>query len=236
MPSYPDLSSETVELTEIPVSNKPTATSRASMSSLDRTLQAAEADLQEDDKNTPSLSTDMENMASSASNIEKVREILFGGYVRDYDKRIKRLEERSIQENQHLRDDMLQRLKSLEDLFTRETDSLAEKAKVDRQERITVYQDLAQELNILKNELNNRFTQVDEQIIKEVKQLRQQFHTKSQELALQIRQQNDNLVSFIKQEVAQLQEEKVNRSDLASFFTEFAFRLSRDLNRTPEKT
>lgn len=204
----------------------------ATLTSLDRSLQAAEADLQQEGRDAAQID---DAVASNSSHIEKIREILFGHYARDYDKRLGRLTDRYSQESQHLRDDILQRLKALEDMFTREADSLAEKAKVDRQERITAHQDLSQELTILKNELNVRFTQIDEQLIKEVKQLRQQFHNKTQELALQMRQMNDTLVAMIKQEVAQINEEKVNRGDLASFFTEFAFRLSRDLNRPTDK-
>jgi hypothetical protein len=206
----------------------PNRANTTTLSSLDRSLQAAEADLQQDERNAAQVD---DSLASNSSHIEKVREILFGHYARDYDKRLTRLTDRHSQESQHLRDDMLQRLKALEDMFTRESDSLAEKAKIDRQERITAHQDLTQEITILKNELNARFTQMDEQFVKEIKQLRQQLHTKTQELALQMRQMNDTLVAMVKQEVAQINEEKVNRGDLASFFTEFAFRLSRDLNR-----
>ncbi len=208
----------------------PNRANSTTLSHLDRSLQAAEADLQLDERNAAQVD---DSLASNSSHIEKVREILFGHYARDYDKRLSRLNDRHSQESQHLRDDILQRLKALEDMFTREADSLAEKAKIDRQERITTHQDLSHEITILKNELNTRFTQMDEQFVKEIKQLRQQLHTKTQELALQMRQMNDTLVAMIKQEVAQINEEKVNRGDLASFFTEFAFRLSRDLNRAP---
>lgn len=205
----------------------PNRMNTTTLTNLDRSLQAAEADLQSEER---SANQTDETLASNSSHIEKVREILFGHYARDYDKRLTRLNERHAQESQHLRDDILQRIKALEDMFTRESDSLAEKAKLDRQERISAHQDLVHELSILKNEFGARATQMDDQFTKEIKQLRQQFHNKAQELALQMRQMNDNLVSMIKQEVAQINEEKVNRGDLASFFTEFAFRLSRDLN------
>lgn len=210
----------------------PNRSTTTTLTSLDRSLQAAEADLKQDERNAAQVD---DALTSSSSHIEKVREILFGHYARDYDKRLGRLTDRYSQESQHLRDDMLQRLKALEDMFTREADSLAEKAKVDRQERITANHDLTHELTILKNELNVRFTQMDEQFVKEIKQLRQQYHSKTQEISLQMRQMNDMLVAMIKQEIAQIHEEKVNRGDLAAFFTEFAFRLSRDLNRPADK-
>jgi hypothetical protein len=164
-------------------------------------------------------------------NIDQVRDILFGGQMRDYEKRFKRVEERFAQESLHLRDDIIQRLRVLEERINGEVESLAEKTKVDRQERLIAQQDFRQELSALKNELNTRLTQLDEQITKELKNLRQQTHTKFQEVTLQMRQQNETLTTLITQEVAHLHEDKVSRGDLAAFFNEMAVRLTRNLER-----
>jgi hypothetical protein len=175
-----------------------------------------------------------EAMGGKIGNIDQMRDILFGGQMRDYEKRFKRLEERFTQESMHVRDDIIQRLRVLEERVNGEVESLAEKAKIDRQERLLAQQDFRQELSALKNELNTRLTQLDEQIAKEIKNFRQQTHSKFQELAMQLRQQNETLTTLITQEVAQLHEEKVNRSDLAAFFNELAVRLSRNLERTAD--
>jgi uncharacterized membrane-anchored protein YjiN (DUF445 family) len=172
-------------------------------------------------------------VAANIGNLDKIREILFGGQTRDYEKRFRRLEERLSQENVQLRDELLQRVKSLEDLLMSETESLTEKMKLERQERYEANQDFIRELNTLKTEINNRFVQLDEQVSKDIKQLRQQFQSQLQELIVQLRQQKDNLTSLIRQEVAQLKEEKLARSDLAAFFTEFALRLNKDFNTNP---
>lgn len=171
---------------------------------------------------------------AKVGNIDQVRDILFGGQMRDYEKRFKRLEERFAQESLHLRDELMQRLKVMDERIEGEIESLSEKAKIDRQERLSVQQDIQHELTALKADLNTRLIQLDEQFTREVKNLRQQTHNKFQETTLQIRQQGEVLTALINQEVNQLQEEKVSRTDLATFFNELAVRLSRNIERGNE--
>jgi DNA repair exonuclease SbcCD ATPase subunit len=175
-----------------------------------------------------------ESMGTSVGNVDKIRDILFGGQMRDYEKRFKRLEERFSQDQMNFREDIVQRLHQLEERLQGEIDTLDGKTKTDRQERLQVQQDLESEIKGLKNELNTRLTQLDEQLSKDLKNLRQQMLNKFQELALQLRQQNDNLTNLLNQEVAQLQEDKVNRSDLATFLNEMAVRLTRNYDASSE--
>ena len=177
-----------------------------------------------------------ETMAANVGNVDKIRDILFGGQMRDYEKRFKRLEERFTQENMLFREDMLQRIKVIEDRIEGDIDNVVEKAKVDRQERILAQQDLQREIATLRNEINNRLNQLDEQVAKEIKNLRQQTLNKFQELSLQLRQQSDLLTSMFNQELSQLQEDKVNRSDLATFFNEIAVRLTRNAGEPGKKS
>lgn len=204
-----------------------------SMSALDEQLRAVENTLQQDDKVDGKLGNGLDSFDESSANmgnIDKIREILFGGYVRDYDRRFKRLEDRLSQEQGHLREDISQRIRAMEELLNNELDNLAEKSKAERQERQLAYQDLKNDLGALRSETTSRLNQLDEQISRDIKQVRQQVQGKHQEISTLLRQQVEMLLSLVKQEVAQLQEEKVSRSDLASFFSEFAMRLNRDFN------
>ena len=205
----------------------------ATVGSLDSQLRAAEHSLQEEALAEPRLPEEEASAAAAGGNVDKIRDILFGTQMRDYERRFKRTEDRFSKENAHLRDDMGQRIRALEELINSELDSLSDKVKVERQERQTMYQELQQEITSLKNELNNRITQLDELFSKDMKQLRQHMHNKFQEINNQMRQQNDTISTLMKQEVSQLREDKVDRSDLASFFTEFALRLNKDFN--PDK-
>jgi hypothetical protein len=201
----------------------------STIDAVDEKLRAAELSLQREEAvSAKAAELPPDPASTNIGNIDKIRDILFGGYMRDYDKRFRRFEEHLTQARLQLRDELLQRIKSLEDMLTSETETLIEKNKVERQERYDGQQELARELSSLKNEINNRIAQLDEQTTKDMKQLRQQTHNRLQELTVQVRQQGDNLAMLIKQESAQLREEKVGRSDLAAFFTEFAMRLNKD--------
>lgn len=203
---------------------------------MDEKLRAAELSLQRDDALvTKPAEVPPDPASMNIGNIDKIRDILFGGHMRDYDKKFKRLEEHLTQARSQLRDELLQRIKSLEDMLVSETETLIEKDKVERQERYDGQQELTREVAALKNELNTRISQLDEQFSKEVKQFRQQMHNRLQELSMQLRQQGDGLTLFMKQELTQLREDKVSRSDLASFFTEFAMRLSKDFTAKLEQ-
>ena len=71
----------------------------------------------------------------SAGNIDKVRDILFGGQMRDYERRFQRLEGRLTQEIGQLKDDVRQRLAALEQFMKQEAASLADRITTEHDER-----------------------------------------------------------------------------------------------------
>jgi ElaB/YqjD/DUF883 family membrane-anchored ribosome-binding protein len=222
------------------IQDQPTHSGSVNASVLEKKLRLAESQLQQPDTNQ-NLSNGELNFAETmgmgaggAGGIDKIRDMLFGGQMRDYDKRFKRLEERFAQDNINFREDIFQRLKVLEERIEGEFDSLSEKSKAERQERLTGIQDLEHEIKSLKNELNTRLTQLDEQVARDIRNLRQQTLNKFQELSLQMRQQTDNLTNLLNQEVTQLQDEKVNRTDLAAYFHDMAVRLTKNYENQTE--
>ena len=201
---------------------------------LDQKLRDAESSLQLLENTQTQALAMAESVGTGVGSVDKIRDLLFGGQMRDYDKRFKRLEEHVAQESRNFRDDVFQRIKVLEERMDGEIDSLTEKAKLDRQERQSSMADLERDIKALKQELNARFTQLDEQISRDLRNLRQQTLNKFQELTMQLRQQSDSLTGLINQEVAFLQDEKVNRSDLAAFFNEMAVRLTKNYEEMSE--
>ena len=62
---------------------------------------------------------------SEAGNVDKIREILFGGNMRDYDKRFSRLEERLAKESSDLRSETKKLFESLEAFVKKEFEALS---------------------------------------------------------------------------------------------------------------
>jgi hypothetical protein len=63
------------------------------------------------------------------ANVDKIRDILFGSQMRDYDKRFGRLEERLAKAADALRDDLKKRFDSLESFVQQEVESLHKRQK-----------------------------------------------------------------------------------------------------------
>jgi len=203
---------------------------------LDKKLRDAEASLQQLEDTKSNAMAMAETMgAAGLGNVDKIRDILFGGQMRDYDKRFKRVEDRFIQENMNFREEISQRIKVLEERMDSEIDSLTEKSKLERQERQSALTEVERDIKSLKNEMNSRLTQMDEQVSRDLRNLRQQTLSKFQELSMQLRQQNDSLTNLINQEVTQLHDDKVNRSDLATYLNEIAVRLTKNYENSHDE-
>lgn len=66
---------------------------------------------------------------ATAGNIDKVRDILFGAQMRDYEKRFARLEERLQKATSDLKDDLKKRFDSLESYVKKEGESLIDQLR-----------------------------------------------------------------------------------------------------------
>lgn len=71
----------------------------------------------------------------SAANLDKVRDLIFGGQMRDYDRRFTALEERIVKETADLRDEVRKRLSAIEGLISREVDALNDRLKAEQEDR-----------------------------------------------------------------------------------------------------
>ena len=67
--------------------------------------------------------------------MDKIRDILFGSQMRDYDKRFTRLEERLSQDAITLREELKKRLDTLEAFVRQEGESLSQRLKNEKTER-----------------------------------------------------------------------------------------------------
>src|SRR5580704_1985952 len=70
-----------------------------------------------------------ETAEASGASVEKIRDILFGSQIKNYDTRFARLEEALARQTSEIKDTMQRRLDSLEAFFKSETGSLATRLK-----------------------------------------------------------------------------------------------------------
>src|SRR3981189_3508207 len=93
------------------------------------------------------------------SKVDRMREILFGSQMRDYDERFQRLEERLVREASEVRAETQKRLDALESFIKGEVDSINSRAAIEHGERCNATdklgRDLAETARTLDTQINN---------------------------------------------------------------------------------
>jgi hypothetical protein len=163
-------------------------------------------------------------------NIDKIRDIIFGNQMRDYEKRFVRLEERLMKDSSELREEVKRRLEQIESHNRKELETLADRLKSEQDERAGADQELTREVRDLGKTSDKKISQLDEQAIKTARDLRQQLLDQGKQLSEEVRHKFDDLASTIEREATELRGDKTDRAALAGLFTEMALRLSNELH------
>ena len=161
----------------------------------------------------------------ASGNLDKVRDILFGSQMQEYEKRFNRLEERLGNECAILRDDTKKRLDSIETYIKQEIESLAETVKKQQTAQDEALKELAQEQKTQTTSLNQKISQIDEETNRSASNLRQQILEQSKNLDYEIKQKFTEILAVLERETQELRTDKANRSTLSALFAEIAIRL-----------
>ena len=167
--------------------------------------------------------------ARPAGNLDKVRDLLFGGQMRDYDRKFARLEERLVKETADLRDEVRKRLAALEAYMKAEVESLSDRLRAEQEGRSAGDKDLGRELRDTAQQFDQKLSQLDDLVARNQRDLRQQLHAQHQELGDDIRQRVEDVLGRLAHEAQELRSDKTDRKALAALLTEMAMRLNGDI-------
>jgi hypothetical protein len=179
--------------------------------------------------------TTSEDENHEAANVDKIREILFGGQMRTYERHFARLEEQLAKETELLRHDVKKRYEALEEYVHAELDLLKQRLKAERTERTTSVQGLEHELRESVNAAAKRFAELDESVLEAAGEARARLLEQSKKLTEEIEEKHRTLTALVEREALALHRSKTDREALADLFTEVAMRL-RDDFAIPEST
>jgi DNA anti-recombination protein RmuC len=160
--------------------------------------------------------------------VDKIREILFGIQMRDYEKRFVRLEERLLKESIDLREETKQRFDALELYIKHELEALAERLVAEQNTRADSLEQLSKGVKDTFRAVDKKTAQMDEQSAKSQRELREQMLDQSKTLSDDMRQKYSELLVALEREATELRTDKTDRSALAALFTEVAMRLNND--------
>lgn len=158
--------------------------------------------------------------------VEKIRDILFGTQMRDYEKRVALIDERMRREVTNLKDETRIRLDSVENYIKKEVESLIDRLKAEHDQREESVKELLNEMKGLNKASEKKIDQLDDQLSKSSRDLRQQILNQSKSLSDEILHKYEEMLTSVEQTAQELRTDKVNRSTLSKHFVEIAMRLS----------
>lgn len=167
-------------------------------------------------------------------NVDKIRDILFGAQMRDYDKRFARLEDRLIKDAEALREEMRKRLDALESYVKQEAEALGQRLKTEKSERGEAVKDLGRELRESAKGIEKKIAQLDDDFNAGQGELRAKILEQFKALSTEIKESHKTLSAALNQEAQALRSDLTDRVALADLFSEVSMRLKREFE-LPEK-
>jgi hypothetical protein len=165
-------------------------------------------------------------LRGGAGNVDKIRDILFGSQMRDYESRFARLEETLIKETVEIRETNRRRFEQLENYIKKEFETVQARLKAERDERSDSASQLSRELKELNDALSRRIRDLDDRETDAERHLRSDLLQQARDLTEEIRARHDEMTTILDKRVSELRDGKTDRAALATLFSEVALRLS----------
>ena len=167
-------------------------------------------------------------------NLDKVRDILFGGQMRAVEARLQRIEERLRREQEALRADLEKQVQALEKQTRKDNDGLAEKLNGEQAKRTEEIKSVTAALREAARSLEKRLAQLDESSNAADAEIRSQLLEHIEGTATQIRELAERFASDLRGVASELRTEKVDIASMVELFSDMAVRLSEDLQAPTE--
>jgi len=170
----------------------------------------------------------MDGGVDEAGKVDRIRDILFGPQMRDYDGRFQRLEDNLAREANEIRADAQKRLEALERFIKGEVDSINSRAAAEHGERCNATDKLGRDLAETSRNLDTKVSNLSEQTAKNLGELRELLLEQSKVLSAEIREKYDQMKAGLEHEAAQIRSAMAGREALAEMLSEVALRLKNE--------
>ena len=166
--------------------------------------------------------------ADRAGNVDKIRDIIFGSQMRDYDKKFARLEERLLKESADLREELKRRFASLESFMKSEVEVLNDANKSEKNERHQALKSLGDKLGETAANWDRRAAETGEHSAKTQRDLRQLVLDETKRLSEDIAQKHTNVAAELGRESQELRGMLTDKYALSDLFAELSLRLKNE--------
>jgi vacuolar-type H+-ATPase subunit I/STV1 len=161
--------------------------------------------------------------------VDKIRDLLFGNQMQDYDRRFSNLEERVLQRFKDTEAETARNLGAFESNAKKQVDSLAGQFREEKDQRADADKEIERMLREQNQALEKRVRSMSDQLNQLDRDMADRLTRESQLLREEIKQKNTDVQLTIERMFAELSNVKTDRTLLASLFVEVAKCLNQDV-------
>ncbi|HQR52364.1 MAG TPA: hypothetical protein PLZ79_03780 [Burkholderiales bacterium] len=165
----------------------------------------------------------------AAAGVEKIRELLFGNQMSDYDRRFAALEDRIQQNMRDLESEGSRNLSGVESSLKKQLESCVNQLREEKDLRTEADKELERDVREQSQSLDKRLGQLSDQLGRLEREFAERLGHETQELREEIKRRNDDTRQTIERMFAELSSVKTDRNLLAGLFVEIAKCLNQDI-------
>jgi len=169
------------------------------------------------------------NALAETPSVDKIRDLLFGNQMQDYDQRFAKLEARLLARLKDIESEAARNLGAFESNTKKQVDSLAGQLRDEKDQRADGDKEIERMLREQNQVLEKRIRSVADQLAQFDRDISDRLTRETQSLHEEIKQKNVDMRQALENMFAQLSNVKTDRTLLASLFVEVAKCLNQDV-------
>ncbi|NNF51889.1 MAG: hypothetical protein HKN59_05555 [Gammaproteobacteria bacterium] len=161
-------------------------------------------------------------------NVDKIREILFGAHIRDYDSRFSQLEQRLVAENEKMGQFLEKRLTGIATATQRELAGLSEHIENQNKKLSALQSETHSELESARHQIGERLNDLQHALDQETGALRSDLSEQYNSLIELVKKTRASMDESLTRESGRLEHGKVDREGLATLLADLSAQLRQD--------
>jgi hypothetical protein len=166
---------------------------------------------------------------ADAVSVDKIRDILFGNQMQDYDRRFSQIDERFQQKLRDLESETTRHMGTVESSLKKQLDSVANQIGQEKELRSDSDKELERSLRDHAQSLEKRIGQLSDQLSQFERDFIERITRETQALRDELKRRNDDTRANVEKMFAELSGVKTDRNLLAGLFVEIAKCLNQDV-------
>ena len=167
--------------------------------------------------------------ASEVVGVDKIRDLLFGNQMQDYDRRFSKLEERFLQRFKDIEAETARNLSAQESNAKKQTESIASQLREEKELRADSDKEIDRTVREHNQALEKRLRTLSDQLSQLERDFADRLTQEAQALRDELKRRNDDTQLTLEKMFAELSHVKTDRNLLAGLFVEVARCLNQEV-------